>query len=66
MATGIKRLWPDRLVFTYQGDGDLAVIGLRDDSCPNRGEHIAIIFINNAIYGMTGGQDGSWTTLLGC
>ena len=57
VATGIKRLWPDRLVFTYQGDGDLACIGTAESiHALNRGEHIAIIFINNAIYGMTGGQ----------
>ena len=59
VATGIKRLWPDRLVFTYQGDGDLACIGTCETiHALNRGEHIAIIFINNAIYGMTGGQMG--------
>ncbi|MBR4482576.1 MAG: 2-oxoglutarate oxidoreductase, partial [Paludibacteraceae bacterium] len=57
MATAIKRLLPDRLVFTYQGDGDLAAIGTGETihAC-NRGENIAVIFINNAIYGMTGGQ----------
>lgn len=57
VATGIKRLNPDRLVFTYQGDGDLAAIGTAETihAC-NRGENIAIIFINNGIYGMTGGQ----------
>ncbi|MDR0371927.1 MAG: 2-oxoglutarate oxidoreductase [Prevotellaceae bacterium] len=57
VATGIKRLLPDRLVFTYQGDGDLAAIGTAETihAC-NRGENITIIFINNAIYGMTGGQ----------
>ena len=65
VATGIKRLWPDRLVFTYQGDGDLACIGTCETiHALNRGEHIAIIFINNAIYGMTGGQMAP-TTLLG-
>ena len=65
VATGIKRLWPDRLVFTYQGDGDLACICTCETiHALNRGEHIAIIFINNAIYGMTGGQM-SPTTLLG-
>jgi len=65
LATGIKRLWPDRLVFTYQGDGDLACIGTAETiHSLNRGEHIAIIFINNAIYGMTGGQMAP-TTLLG-
>lgn len=57
VATAIKRLYPDRLVFTYQGDGDLAAIGTAETihAC-NRGENIAIIFINNGIYGMTGGQ----------
>ena len=65
VATGIKRLWPDRLVFTYQGDGDLACIGTAETiHALNRGEHIAIIFINNAIYGMTGGQMAP-TTLIG-
>ena len=57
VATAIKRLWPDRLVFTYQGDGDLACIGTAESiHALNRGENIVIIFINNAIYGMTGGQ----------
>ena len=65
LATGIKRLWPDRLVFTYQGGGDLACIGTAEAiHSLNRGEHITIIFINNAIYGMTGGQMAP-TTLLG-
>lgn len=65
VATGIKRLWPDRLVFTYQGDGDLACIGTAETiHALNRGENIPIIFINNAIYGMTGGQMAP-TTLLG-
>lgn len=65
LATGIKRLWTDRLVFTYQGDGDLACIGTAETlHALNRGEHITIIFINNAIYGMTGGQMAP-TTLLG-
>ena len=65
LATGIKRLWPDRLVFTYQGDGDLACIGTAEAiHSLNRGEHITIIFINNAICGMTGGQMAP-TTLLG-
>ena len=63
--TGIKRLWPDRLVFTYQGDGDLACIGTAETiHALNRGENIVIIFINNAIYGMTGGQMAP-TTLMG-
>ena len=65
LASAIKRLWPDRLVFTYQGDGDLACIGTAETiHALNRGENIAIIFINNAIYGMTGGQMAP-TTLLG-
>ena len=65
LATGIKRLRPDRRVFTYQGDGDLACIGTAEAiHSLNRGEHITIIFINNAIYGMTGGQMAP-TTLLG-
>lgn len=57
VATGIKRLLPDRYVFTYQGDGDLAAIGTGETihTC-NRGENIAIIYVNNGIYGMTGGQ----------
>ncbi|MDR2887181.1 MAG: 2-oxoglutarate oxidoreductase [Bacteroidales bacterium] len=57
VATGIKRLLPDRFVFTYQGDGDLAAIGTSETihAC-NRGENILIIYINNGIYGMTGGQ----------
>ena len=54
LATGIKRCWPDRLVFTYQGDGDLACIGTCETiHALNRGENIVIIFVNNAIYGMT-------------
>ena len=57
VATGASRLNPDVLVFTYQGDGDLAAIGTAETiHAANRGENIAIIFINNAIYGMTGGQ----------
>lgn len=57
MATGIKRVLPDRTVFTYQGDGDLASIGLAEIThAAARGEDITVIFINNAIYGMTGGQ----------
>ena len=65
VATGIKRLWPDRLVFTYQGDGDMACIGTCETiHALNRGENIAMIFINNAIYGMTGGQMAP-TTLVG-
>ena len=65
VATAVKRLWPDRLVFTYQGDGDLACIGTAETiHALNRGENITIIFINNAIYGMTGGQMAP-TTLVG-
>lgn len=65
VATGISRLNPDKYVFTYQGDGDLASIGCAEimHAC-NRGENIVVIFINNAIYGMTGGQMAP-TTLLG-
>jgi len=57
LATAIKRMLPDKFVFTYQGDGDLAAIGTAETihAC-NRGENITIIFINNGIYGMTGGQ----------
>ena len=65
LATAVKRLWPDRLVFTYQGDGDLACIGTAESiHALNRGENIVMIFINNAIYGMTGGQMAP-TTLVG-
>ena len=65
LATAASRLNPEALVFTYQGDGDLAAIGTAETihAC-NRGENIVIIFINNAIYGMTGGQMAP-TTLLG-
>ena len=57
MATGLKRVRPDRIVFTYQGDGDLASIGLAEIlHAAARNEQISVIFINNAIYGMTGGQ----------
>jgi 2-oxoglutarate ferredoxin oxidoreductase subunit beta len=57
MATGIKRVLPDRVVFTYQGDGDLAAIGTAEIiHAAARGENITTVFINNAIYGMTGGQ----------
>ncbi|OFX83428.1 MAG: 2-oxoglutarate oxidoreductase [Bacteroidetes bacterium GWF2_33_16] len=57
LATAIKRLYPEKFVFTYQGDGDLAAIGTAETihAC-NRGENIVIIFVNNGIYGMTGGQ----------
>ncbi len=57
VATAIKRLLPEKFVYTYQGDGDLAAIGTAETiHCCNRGENILIIFINNGIYGMTGGQ----------
>ena len=57
LATGVKRVRPDLNVFTYQGDGDLASIGTAElVHCANRGEKFTIIFVNNAIYGMTGGQ----------
>jgi 2-oxoglutarate ferredoxin oxidoreductase subunit beta len=69
VATGIKRARPDAFVFTYQGDGDLAAIGMAETiHAANRGENISIVFINNAVYGMTGGQmapttpDGAKTT----
>ena len=57
VATGIKRSSPDSLVYTYQGDGDLAAIGLAETmSAANRGENFTVVFVNNGIYGMTGGQ----------
>ncbi|MDP3312277.1 thiamine pyrophosphate-dependent enzyme [Lutibacter sp.] len=57
VATAISRIWPEKYVFTYQGDGDLAAIGTGETihAC-NRGENIVIVFVNNGIYGMTGGQ----------
>jgi 2-oxoglutarate/2-oxoacid ferredoxin oxidoreductase subunit beta len=65
VATGIKRVMPDKFVFTYQGDGDLASIGMAETiHSANRGENISIIFVNNANYGMTGGQMAP-TTILG-
>ncbi len=65
VATGIKRVLPNRLVFSYQGDGDLAAIGIAETfHAANRGENITVIFINNAVYGMTGGQMAP-TTILG-
>ena len=65
VATGLKRCLPDRLVFTYQGDGDLAAIGLAEImSAANRGENFTVIFANNQTYGMTGGQMAP-TTLIG-
>ena len=64
VATGLKRAHPDCLVFSYQGDGDLAAIGTGEIiHCANRGEKITVIFVNNGIYGMTGGQMAP-TTLL--
>ncbi len=65
IATAISRLWPNKYVFTYQGDGDLAAIGTAETlhAC-NRGENIVVIFVNNGIYGMTGGQMAP-TTLCG-
>ena len=65
VATGIKRVMPDKIVFTYQGDGDLAAIGTAETiHAANRGENITVIFVNNANYGMTGGQMAP-TTLIG-
>ncbi|MDR1511466.1 MAG: hypothetical protein LBS15_01605 [Endomicrobium sp.] len=65
VATGIKRTNPDKFVFTYQGDGDIAAIGMAETMhAANRGENISIIFVNNANYGMTGGQMAP-TTLIG-
>jgi len=69
VATGVKRARPDSFVFTYQGDGDLAAIGTAEIiHAANRGEHITVIFVNNTVFGMTGGQmapttmDGQETT----
>jgi len=69
VATGMKRMMPDRIIFTYQGDGDLAAIGTGETiHAANRGENITVIFVNNATYGMTGGQmapttmTGQWST----
>jgi len=65
VATGIKRVLPNNLVFTYQGDGDLAAIGTAEIiHAANRGENISVVFVNNGVYGMTGGQMAP-TTLLG-
>ncbi len=65
MATGIKRVNPDNIVFTYQGDGDLASIGIAETiHAAARGEKLTIVFLNNAIYGMTGGQMAP-TSLIG-
>ena len=65
VATAVKRLWPQNLVFTYQGDGDLSAIGTAESiHAAARGENVVAIYINNAIYGMTGGQMAP-TTLVG-
>ena len=64
VATGIKRIQPEKIVFTYQGDGDLAAIGTAETiHAANRGENLTTIFINNAVYGMTGGQMAPTTVL---
>ncbi|MBN2139989.1 MAG: thiamine pyrophosphate-dependent enzyme [Desulfovibrionaceae bacterium] len=64
-ATGVKRSRPDKFVLTYQGDGDLASIGMAEIiHCANRGERVSVIFVNNTVYGMTGGQMAP-TTLIG-
>ncbi|HZV82166.1 MAG TPA: thiamine pyrophosphate-dependent enzyme, partial [Geobacteraceae bacterium] len=65
VATGVKRARPDRIVFTYQGDGDLAAISTSEIiHAANRGEDITVIFVNNTTYGMTGGQMAP-TTVIG-
>ena len=65
VATGIKRALPDRIVFSYQGDGDIAAIGTAETiHAANRGEKITVIFVNNGTYGMTGGQMAP-TTIIG-
>ncbi len=65
VATGLKRVLRDRVIFTYQGDGDLASIGMSEIvHTANRGENITVVFVNNTVYGMTGGQMAP-TTLLG-
>jgi 2-oxoglutarate ferredoxin oxidoreductase subunit beta len=65
VATAIKRVRPENIVFTYQGDGDLAAIGTNETlHAANRGENLTVVFMNNAVYGMTGGQMAP-TTLLG-
>src|SRR4030066_915324 len=65
LATGMKRALPDRIVFTYQGDGDMAAIGTAESiHAAARGENITTVFVNNGVYGMTGGQMGP-TTVLG-
>ncbi len=64
VATGLKRAMPDRVVFTYQGDGDLAAIGTAEIvHAANRGENITVFFVNNTVYGMTGGQMAPTTML---
>jgi 2-oxoglutarate ferredoxin oxidoreductase subunit beta len=64
-ATGVKRARPDNFVFTYQGDGDLASIGMAEIMhCANRGERVSTVFVNNTVYGMTGGQMAP-TTMVG-
>jgi len=65
VATAMKRTMPDNIVFTYQGDGDLAAIGTAETvHAANRGENITVVFVNNGVYGMTGGQMAP-TTLIG-
>lgn len=65
LATGIKRVLPDRIVFSYQGDGDIAAIGTAETiHAASRGENITVFFVNNGVYGMTGGQMAP-TTILG-
>jgi 2-oxoglutarate ferredoxin oxidoreductase subunit beta len=65
LATGLKRVIPDRVIFTYQGDGDIAAIGTAETiHAASRGENITAIFVNNGVYGMTGGQMAP-TTILG-
>jgi 2-oxoglutarate ferredoxin oxidoreductase subunit beta len=65
VATGIKRVLPDRIVFSYQGDGDIAAIGTAETiHAASRGEKITVFFVNNGVYGMTGGQMAP-TTILG-
>ena len=64
-AHAVSRLWPENVVFTYQGDGDMSAIGTAESiHAANRGENIVMVFVNNAIYGMTGGQMAP-TTLVG-
>ena len=64
VATGMKRTNPDKIIFSYQGDGDLAAIGTGEIiHAAHRGEHITVVFINNAVFGMTGGQMAPTTTI---